>query len=96
MGMTALLAVIIMVAAGAAFAILGAHGIVVYSSKLEALFKNPQKLFLEIEVPEAFRGTIEWMSLKGIQSWIIPAVFIAIGVVFWVLAGKISSVKKQQ
>jgi hypothetical protein len=94
--MTTFLAVIIMVAAGAAFAILGTHGIMVYSSKLEALFKDPQKLFLEIEVPEAFRGTIEWMSLKGIQSWIIPAVFIAIGIVFWILSGKISSVKKQQ
>jgi hypothetical protein len=57
-------------------------------------FKDPQYLFLEIEVPEAFRGIIEWMSLKGIQSWIIPAVFIAIGLVFWTLAGKMSSAKK--
>jgi hypothetical protein len=87
------LAVIIMVAAGAAFAVLGAHGIVAYSSNMEALSKDPQKLFLEIEVPEAFRGTIEWMS--NLQSWIIPAVFIAIGIVFWVLAGKIST-KKQE
>jgi hypothetical protein len=94
--MTTLLAVLVMVAAGAAFAILGTHGVVVYSSKLEALFKDPEKLFLEIEVPDVLRGTIEWMTLKGIQSWIIPAVFIVIGIVFWVFAGKISTVKKQE
>jgi hypothetical protein len=94
--MTTLLAVVIMVAAGAAFATFGAHGIVVYASKLEVFFKDPQKLFLEIEVPEAFRGTIEWMTLKGLQSWIIPALFIGIGVVFWAAASKISTVKKQE
>jgi hypothetical protein len=93
--MTTFLAVIVMVAAGAAFATFGAHGIVVYASKFEALFKDPQKLFLEIEVPEAFRGTIEWMTLKGLQSWIIPTVFIVIGVVFWIAASKISTRKQE-
>jgi hypothetical protein len=92
--MTTFLAVIIMVAAGAAFVLLGTHGIVAYSSKLDALSKDPEKLFLKIEAPEAFRGVIEWMS--SIQSWIIPALFITVGIVFWVLAGKISTVKKQQ
>jgi hypothetical protein len=94
--MTTFLAVVIMVAVGAAFAIMGSHGIVVYASKLEVLFKDPQKLFLEIEVPEAFRGTVEWMTLKGFQSWIIPALFLAVGIAFWVAAGKISTVKKQE
>jgi hypothetical protein len=94
--MTTLLGVLIMAAAGAAFAVFGAHGIVVYASKLEVLFKDPRKLFLEIEVPETFRGTVEWMTWKGFQSWIIPALFIAVGIVFWVLAGKIRTVKKQE
>jgi len=88
------LARLVLILAGAASAVFGAHGVVVYSSKMEIFFKDPQALFLEIEVPEAFREAIEWMSLKGLQSWIIPAVFIAIGIAFWVMAGKISPPKK--
>jgi hypothetical protein len=89
------LVILVLIIIGVAFVVYGAHGIVVYASKLEALFKDPEKLFLEIEVPEAFRGAIEWMTVKGLQSWIIPAVFIAIGIVFCVLATRISSTKKQ-
>jgi hypothetical protein len=89
------LVILVLIIIGVAFAVYGAHGILVYASKLEALFKDPQKLFLEIEVPEAFRGAVEWMTVKGLQSWIIPAVFIVIGIGFCFLATRISSAKKK-
>jgi hypothetical protein len=89
------LVILVLIIIGVAFAIYGAHGILVYTSKPEALSKDPQQLFLAIEMPEAFRGALEWMTEKGLQSWIIPAVFIAIGIVFCVLATRIRSAKKQ-
>jgi hypothetical protein len=90
------LVILVLIIIGVAFMVYGAHGIVVYASKLEALFKDPEKLFLEIEMPEAFRGAVEWMAQRGLQSWIIPVVFVVIGIVFCVLATRISSMKKQQ
>ena len=87
------LAKLVLILAGAASVVFGAHGLVVYFSRLEALFKDPQSLFLEIEVPEAFRGAIEWMTIKGFQSWVIPAVFVAIGIGLWMLQSNIRSQK---
>jgi hypothetical protein len=64
--------------------VLGAHGVWVYFSRLELLFGGEaSKLFLELEVPIRLQAPIEWMSLKGLQSWFIPAVFIVIGLVIW-------------
>jgi hypothetical protein len=88
------LARLVLIVVGLASAVFGAHGLVVYFGGLEALLKNPQDLFLEIEVPEAFRGAIEWMWYRGIESWVIPAVFIAIGIVFLFLVSKITAAKK--
>jgi len=85
------LARLVLILAGAASIAFGVHGLVVYFSPLEVLFKDPQQLFLEVEVPEAFRGAIEWMSLKGFQSWAIPAVFVGLGVVIWAASSQISN-----
>jgi hypothetical protein len=89
------LIILVLIIIGVAFMVYGAHGIVVYASRLEALLKNPEKLFLEIEMPEAFRSAVEWMTQRGLQSWIIPVVFVVIGIVFCVLATRISTIKKQ-
>jgi hypothetical protein len=90
------LVILVLIIIGLAFLVYGTHGVVVYASKLEAMFKDPEKLFLEIEMPEAFRAAIEWMTVKGLQSWIIPVVFIIIGIVFCALATRIRSTKKQE
>jgi len=63
--------------------VLGAHGIYVYSSRLEVLFGvKTQQLFLVVNAP-AFKSSIMWMSDKAFQSWIIPAVFVAAGILLW-------------
>jgi len=70
--------------------ILGAHGVWVYFSRLELIFgANGSKLFLAIEMPEIFKGLVEWMSMKGFQSWVLPALFIILGIVLWLLQTKI-------
>jgi hypothetical protein len=64
--------------------VLGAHGIWVYFSRLELLFgAEAAKLFLAIGIPVRLRAPIEWMSMKGLQSWFIPAVFIVVGLLIW-------------
>lgn len=65
-------------------AILGIHGLWVYFSRFEAVFiKDTAKLFLAIQVPAQLQNTIEWMSTKGIESWFIPAITIATGIILW-------------
>jgi hypothetical protein len=81
--------------AGVVAAILGAHGLVVYFMGEEAFSKDPQDLFLAVQVPEAFKSTIQWMSYRGADSWIIPAVFVAIALVLWFIQGRIRMAKKQ-
>jgi hypothetical protein len=75
---------VILICASIFAIVLGAHGIYVYFSRLELLFGGEaSKLFLMLEVPVGLQAVIEWMSLKGLQSWFIPAVFIFIGLVIW-------------
>ena len=81
--------------AGVVAAILGAHGLVVSIMGEEAFSKNPQDLFLAVQVPEVFRSPIEWMSYRGADSWIVPAVFIAIALALWFVQGRIRIGKKQ-
>jgi len=81
--------------AGVVAAILGAHGLVVSIMGEEAFSKNPQDLFLAVQVPEVFRSPIEWMSYRGADSWIVPAVFIAIALALWFVQGRIRMGKKQ-
>lgn len=64
--------------------VLGAHGIYVYASRLEVLFgAEPSKLFFAVTMPAGLRDVVEWMSVKGFESWLIPAAFIAIGIGIW-------------
>jgi len=75
---------IILILASIFAIVLGAHGVYVYFSRLELLFGGEAyKLFLAIEVPIRLQAPIEWMSLKGLESWFIPAVFIFIGLIIW-------------
>lgn len=64
--------------------VLGVHGVWVYFSRLELLFGgNAAKLFLSVDLPERIRSMIEWMSMKGFQSWFIPTIFIILGLIIW-------------
>ena len=89
-GMLRLPTKLILICASVFTIVLGAHGIWVYFSRLELLFGGEaSKLFLALEVPVKLRTVIEWMSLKGLQSWFIPAAFIVIGLVIWHWQSKI-------
>jgi hypothetical protein len=75
---------IIMLCASILSIVLGIHGLWVYFSPLEVLFgNNSSKLFLGISLPQRLKPMIEWMSMKGFHSWVIPAAFIVLGIVLW-------------
>ena len=63
--------------------ILGGHGLYAYFYPLEtlvSLFTESQaKLFFAIEVPAELTDVVTWMSLKGLQSWFVPAVITLLG-----------------
>jgi len=72
--------------------ILGSHGIWAYFNRLELLIGGgASKLFLVLQVPAWLQSPIQWMSLKGPQSWFIPAVFVVIGILLWYWQMKISA-----
>ena len=72
--------------------VLGVHGLIVYFSRLEVLFgSDPRKSFLAIDMPSGLQSWVEWMSIKGLQSWGIPVVFIVIAVLLWYAQSKIKS-----
>ena len=93
-GMLRLPVKITLMCASVASIILGVHGLYAYFHPLETLFalgmEGYDKLFFTLELPVSGLQTIVgWMSLKGIQSWFIPAVFLIMGIVFWVLNQRI-------
>ena len=62
--------------------VLGAHGLYVYFSRLELMFGGEaSKLFLSLDMPIRLRSMVEWMSVKGLQSWFIPAAILAGGII---------------
>lgn len=64
--------------------LLGVHGLWVYFSHGEvALGENTAKLFLAIQAPAWLQNIVEWMSLKGMQSWFFPAAIIVAGIILW-------------
>lgn len=70
------------------FIIFGAHGLWVHFSPMEMLFnwESASKLFLIIKIPvefSALRDLIVWISIKGFQSWFIPALFVIAGIILW-------------
>lgn len=82
----------VFVVAGFLVMILGLHGLIVYFSRWEILFgKDPLKLFLAIDMPGGLDSWVEWMSIKGIQSWGIPVVFIVIAVLLWYAQSRMKS-----
>lgn len=81
---------IVIIVAALISIILGVHGVWVYFSRLEVLFGgNSEKLFLGIELPQRLEPMISWMSMKGFQSWVIPVVFILVGLALWGLQSNI-------
>lgn len=91
-GMLRLPVKVILMSASIASIILGAHGLYVYFSRLEALFGGKlDKLFLILELPVSeLQSVVEWMSVKGLQSWFIPAVFVVMGIIIWSWSQRIS------
>jgi hypothetical protein len=82
---------IILLLASIIVIVLGAHGIWVYFSSLELLFGAPaSKLFLTLGVPLKLRPIVEWMSIKGFQSWFIPTAFVVLGIVLWQIQARIA------
>lgn len=64
--------------------ILGIHGLYVYFSRLELFFGGEaSKLLLMWEVPIRLRPLIEWASVKGLQSWFLPAVVLVGGIIIF-------------
>ena len=62
--------------------LLGAHGLYVYFSRLELIFGGEAtKLFLSVDMPVRLQSAVQWMSVKGVQSWFIPAAVLAGGIV---------------
>jgi hypothetical protein len=70
---------------GLALIIYGAHGLYAYFYRLEFLIghSNEAKLFGAISMPWHFPEYLEWMTEKGIQSWVLPGVVVAAGMGIW-------------
>ena len=80
--------------AGLASVAFGAHGFRIYlSDAVDLSDKDPQKLFLAIDVPSGIKSWIEWMSIKGLESIFFPLLFVLIGIALWIIQGKIKSSK---
>jgi uncharacterized membrane protein YsdA (DUF1294 family) len=64
--------------------LLGAHGLYGYFQRLDflgAIFSGSTgRLFFAIPVPPPFSDLVTWMTLRGFQSFIIPAIFLLVGV----------------
>jgi hypothetical protein len=87
---------VVLVVAGFVAMVLGVHGLVVYFSRWEILFgSDPLRLFLAIDMPSGLRSWVEWMSIKGFQSWGVPVVFIIIAILLWYAQSRIELKTKQ-
>lgn len=77
--------------------ILGAHGLYVHFSRLETVSrfvfgsqKDMNKLFLVVDLPDFADKYIGWMTVKGFESWFVPAVFAVGGVLLWLNSRKLA------
>lgn len=79
--------------------LLGAHGLFVYSSRWEAMWSGvigtADKLFFALSVPPWLDSHVYWMSNKGFQSWFIPIVALAFGVLLLRWTGFITMVVRR-
>jgi hypothetical protein len=84
---------IILMLAAIAAVVLGAHGLYAYFHPLETMFSlggGYEKLFFVVDLHVAgLEKAVEWVSLRGLQSWFVPAVLVVSGIGFWLLSLKI-------
>jgi hypothetical protein len=84
---------IILMLAAIAAVVLGAHGLYAYFHPLETMFSlggGYEKLFFVVDVSVAgLDKVVEWVSLRGLQSWFVPVVLILSGIGLWILSMKI-------
>jgi len=72
---------------GLVLVVLGVHGLYVHFSLWDVLLSSAsggwtgQELLTVWTVPSPMGDWVEWMTGKGIQSWVIPAVFVVGGCV---------------
>ena len=63
--------------------LLGAHGLYAYFYALDTIsalaFDQGNKLFFAWGVPHSLSGLVSWMTIRGLQSLVIPGVFAACG-----------------
>lgn len=63
--------------------IFGAHGLYAYFNTWDTIgalmSENYDKLFFAISVPHQISGLVSWMSLRGLQSFFVPAIFLLVG-----------------
>jgi hypothetical protein len=77
---------LVLICAGLCGIVLGAHGLYVHFSPSEIVERafagtlDPTRLFLGLDVPSWFKGTVQWASEKGADSWVIPAGLIIGGI----------------
>jgi len=71
---------------------LGIHGLYLHVSRFDEMTEgiNTSDLFLELNTPSFFDGTVKWASIKGFDSWLIPACLLVTGIVLWKIQNKIS------
>ena len=75
---------VVVICASVALIVLGIHGLYVYFNTTELFFGGGiDKLFLTFEVPARLTSVVVWMSVKGILSWFLPAVFVVAGLIVW-------------
>lgn len=88
--MLSIIARVAFVVAGFVVMVLGVHGLVVYYNRWEILFgSDPLKLFLALDMPSGLESWVEWMSVRGFQSWGVPVVFIIIAILLWYAQSRI-------
>jgi hypothetical protein len=70
-------------------ALLGIHGLYAYASRADILFGDePSDLFLALSVP-IIAPAVEWISLKALSSWLIPAGLLIVAVILWAIQRQI-------
>jgi hypothetical protein len=90
--MSRLLVKIALICAGVVGLVLGAHGLYIYGHFKLASFLGMtsfslstqeylSRLFLAWDVPNQFRDSVLWVTVRGVESWFVPAVLVLIGII---------------
>jgi hypothetical protein len=89
--MSRLLAKLALICAGVVGLVLGTHGLYIccyfkladvgmISSTLSSE-ECLSRLFLAWDVPSLFRDSVLWVTIRGLESWVVPAVLVVAGFV---------------